>query len=280
MNPRIATAGVAAALAVAAGGGWIWWKTQAVPPAVAEAAAPAPPAASAAPAAAASAVVRHPIETLPRVPVVPADAPASDSAIFGEAVTALLGREATLALLQTDGLVARIVATVDNLDREHAPSRLWPVNPVAGRFATVGTADGLSVAPSNGARYERLVAFFEGIDTPRAVALYVRFYPQFQRSYMALGYPQRYFNDRLVDVIDHLLAAPTPPAPVAVNPVEVKGPYVMAQPWVHHAFADPALEATTAGRKILARIGSDRALRLKAKLAEFRRAIATAPAAR
>jgi hypothetical protein len=279
MNARIVIAGAAAALAVAAGGGWYWWQGRAVPPVVAEAPVVVPVAPEA-PASAPPAGVRHPIETLPDIPVAEADAPADEPAAFTDAARALLGRDAALALLQLDGLVSRIVVTVDNLDREHAPSRLWPVNPVAGRFTTIATTGGLAIAPGNAERYERLVQFLEGIDTPRAVALYVRFYPQFQRTYMALGYPRSYFNDRLVDVIDHLLAAPTPPAPVAVQPVGVKGPYAMTRPWVHHRFADPALESTTAGRKVLARIGSDRALRLKAKLAEFRRAITTTPAAR
>lgn len=279
MNARIVIAGVAAALAVAAGGGWYWWKNRAAPPVVAEApvvAAVAPEQTASAPASG----VRHPIETMPDIPVAEANGAATEPAAFGAEATALLGRDAVLALLQLDGLIARIVVTVDNLDREHAPSRLWPVNPVAGRFTTIATSSGLAIAPDNAERYERLVQFLEGVDTPRAVALYVRFYPQFQRAYMALGYPRGYFNDRLVEVIDHLLAAPTPPAPVAVQPVDVKGPYAMTRPWVHHRFADPALESTTAGRKILARVGSERALRLKAKLAEFRRAITATPAAR
>jgi hypothetical protein len=41
-----------------------------------------------------------------------------------------------------------------------------------------------------------------------------------------------------------------------------------------YEFADPALEARSAGQKTLIRMGSANALRVKAKLREFRRQIA------
>jgi hypothetical protein len=100
------------------------------------------------------------------------------------------------------------------------------------------------------------------MDTGKLVALYVRLYPLFQQAYRDLGYPDRYFNDRLVEVIDHLLATPSVP-----------GPIKLAQPHVLYEFADPALEARSAGQKILIRIGPDNAARVKAKLRELRRQV-------
>ena len=38
--------------------------------------------------------------------------------------------------------------------------------------------------------------------------VYERLYPLFQQAYEDLGYPGKYFNDRLVEVIDHLLQTP------------------------------------------------------------------------
>ena len=45
------------------------------------------------------------------------------------------------------------------------------------------------------------------------------------------------------------------------------------RPWTRYEFADPALQALPAGQKIMLRVGRDHQLRLKAKLAEFRRAL-------
>lgn len=76
---------------------------------------------------------------------------------------------------------------------------------------------------------------------------------------MDLGYPKAYFNDRLIEVIDHLLAAPEVPAQTK-----------LVQPKVFYQFADPDLETRSAGQKILMRIGNENAARIKAKLREIR----------
>ena len=101
-------------------------------------------------------------------------------------------------------------------------------------------------------------------------------FAQFQRAYEDLGYPGRYFNDRLVDVIDELLATPTAGATPEVVLTEVKGPVAPARPWVRYEFADPRFESLTAGQKMLLRTGPANQKRLKAKLAEFRRELTAA----
>ena len=166
--------------------------------------------------------------------------------------------------------------TVDNLPRKKAPQRMWPVKQTPGAFATTG-GDTAYLAQENARRYEPFLKVMESVDTGKLVALYVRFYPLFQQAYRELGYPKGYFNDRLVEVIDHLLVTP-----------EVAGPIKLAKPWIMYEFADPALEARSAGQKTLIRMGPANAQRVKAKLREFRRQIAgtrddddaVAPAAR
>ena len=54
----------------------------------------------------------------------------------------IFGREG-MAQLRINDFARRFVATVDNLGREQAPARLWPVNPAAGRFGTRVATDGL-----------------------------------------------------------------------------------------------------------------------------------------
>lgn len=275
MDKRILIGGVLL-LALAGGGGWYAWRHQAPPPRVAEPAPAEPPAeAPAAPASAAPAV-RYPVATLPELP--PPDAPAAGDAPpaatdFAGLLRALLGGRAA-ALLQGDDLIDRIVVTVDNLGREHATPRLWPVQPTGGRFTTQRDGAAERIAPTNAARYQPFVRLAEGIDTPAAVALYVRFYPRFQQAYSALGYPRVYFNDRLVDVIDLLLATPVPEAAAAVRLPE-RTPGDASPPWTRYEFVDPAFQGLSAGQKMLLRMGSDNALRLKAKLAEMRRALVT-----
>ena len=71
----------------------------------------------------------------------------------------------------------------------------------------------------------------------RSSRRYRHFYPLFQQAYVDLGYPDGYFNDRLVEVIDHLLATP-----------DVAGPIKLTQPSVFYQYADPSIEERSAGR--------------------------------
>ena len=207
---------------------------------------------------------RYPIETSAS----PADAlPAlrdSDPAIL-DALTELVGPKPE-RFFYLDDIIHRVVATVDNLPRDDAPVRLMPVKPVAGPFVTGQNGEGLTLSPQNSARYGTYVRLAERIPTAPLVAAYIRFYPLFQQQYENLGYPDKYFNDRLVDVIDHLLATP-----------DVKEPLRLIQPKVLYEFADPQLQRLSAGQKILLRMGAENAARIKAKLREIRTAVASPP---
>ena len=254
-------------------GGYLWWmRQQATDDVPAERTAATAPSPAAAAAPASEPAIRHPVAAASQ-PVPEVDA--SDSAIAA-ALDDLVGSKAVLTFLQTDGFVRRVVATVDNLGRAHAAPRLWPVNPTPGRFGVSGSGDERLVAPDNDKRYAPFVEFVEAIDARRAVELYVRLYPRFQQSYEDLGYPGRYFNDRLVEVIDLLLETPEPGVPLAILSVEVMGPEAPKRPWVNYEFADPSLEALAAGQKMLLRTGPHNERRLKAKLREFRREIVAA----
>ena len=118
------------------------------------------------------------------------------------------------------------------------------------------------IGPQNAARYAPYVRILQAIDARKLVAVYSRFYPLFQEAYRQLGYPNGYFNDRLITCIDDLLAAPEP-----------DGPIKLTQPKVLYEYADPDLEARSAGQKIMIRIGLDNERKIKAKLREIRSAL-------
>lgn len=200
-------------------------------------------------------------------------APGADAALE-DAVTQWLGKERSLRFVATDGLSRRIVATIDNLPRSQAASRLWPLFPVGGRLAVQETGAGLQISPDNAARYDAVVGFVSGIDPVQAAALYKRIYPVLQHSYEELGYPGRQFNDRLVAVIDHLLQTPEPDRPLALKLVQVQGQVAPQQPWLRYEFADPQLQSLSAGQKILLRMGREHAHRVKAVLQAARAQIA------
>jgi hypothetical protein len=213
--------------------------------------------------------VAYPVEKIAAAAVAdagqaPAPLPALDDSdnVARDVIGAIVNRDDFVSLLTPTGIVRRIVATVDNLPRATLAPQISAVRPVPGSFATAGTAGAITIAAANAERYAVYVKAAESIDVQRLVGFYVRLYPLFQQAYVELGYPGGYFNDRLIDVVDHLLAAPEPESPVH-----------LVQPRVRYQFADPGLEAMSAGQKILVRIGIDNERRLKAKLREVRGAL-------
>jgi len=269
------TAVVVVLLLLGAGALWWRWSQQQAPVQVAPAAstaaqepaptdmAPAPPLGDAGP--------QNPIDT-PEAPLPPLAS--SDSQVTA-LLTELFGKKNVVSMLQLDGFVRRFVATVDNLPRDHAAPRMWPVHPMGKRFTVNGNGESQAIALDNGSRYTPLILMSESVDPARAAKIYAGLYPLFQQAYEELGYPGKYFNDRLVAVIDHLLRAPEPEGPLRVKLIEVKGDQPMERPWVHYEFVDPKLESLSAGQKMMVRVGLVNERRLKARLSAFRAQIAT-----
>jgi hypothetical protein len=255
-------------LLLAAFAAWWMWKSaqdaSTEAPALPSAAAPASAPASA-PATASSG---------PAYPIV-ADAdkaPLTQDQIAG-ALDALLGRKSAATFVLPDEFPRRVVATADNLGRAHAPSILWPTPPMPGRFTTE-MVDGVPViSPDNASRYTPFVLFVETLNVKQVVDFYVRMYPLLQEAYSQQGFPRQNFNDRVIAVIDSLLAAPEPEGPIRLSLMEVKGPIASERPWVRYEFEDPALQALPAGQKIMVRIGAVNERRLKRRLTEFRQEI-------
>jgi len=241
---------VVAVLVAAGAATWYFWPRELPPP---------PPAASTLPASIAppaTAGPLHPIEPVPDQPVPPLKE--SDPAML-EALARVLGSAAVQKFLNLEAVVPNIVATIDNLPRESYAQRLSPMKPIEGAFRVIGKDATLAMAPNNAARYTEFVKVVEGVDAAAAVGAYRRLYPLFQQAYVELGYPNGYFNDRLVEVIDHLLATP-----------DVDGTLPLATPHVLYEYANPELEERSSGQKAMLRVGRENTQRLKAKLREVR----------
>jgi hypothetical protein len=228
---------------------------------------PAPPAVVAQPAPAQEeAAIAHPIPqgagdaskgALP-------DLASSDPAV-SSAAAALAGDAAVKSYLTPDNIIRRLVVTVDNLPRQKIAVDRRPINPPPGSFIADGDELHSTLDARNFARYQPMVEVIRKLDMQQLAATYVRFYPLFQNVYQNLGYPNGYFNDRLVQVIDVLLATP-----------QISGPIDLVRPNVMYTYADPTLEARPAGQKLLIRMGPENAAVIKAKLVELRAAVTAA----
>ena len=185
---------------------------------------------------------------------------ASSDAEVQESLVGALGRSLEQVLVPKD-IVRHTVVTIDNLPRKKVAIQLRPLKPASGEL-TVTPGGEPTLSPDNGERYAAFMTVVKSADVAQVVSVYRHFYPLFQQAYVDLGYPDGYFNDRLVEVIDHLLATP-----------DVTGPIKLTQPSVFYQYADPSLEERSAGQKAMIRLGPQNAALVKAKLRELRKEV-------
>jgi hypothetical protein len=208
--------------------------------------------------------IEHPISEAQTSPAPATTTPlpaldASDDAVAA-ALASIPGADALAGLLLSRGLIPHIVATVDALPRRTIGASILPLRTPKGTF-TVDTSSGKPVLDSKDfARYDPYMKVAEAVDPRTLVTWYVHWYPLFQQAYRDLGYPQGYFNDRLVAAIDDMLNAPNARPPVALA----------ATPDGHYVFADPTWESLSVGQKLMIRIGPEHERTLKARLRSIR----------
>ncbi len=210
-----------------------------------------------------AASIQHPIA---QVQVSPASASTAALPTLGQsdtdvtsALQRLAGSSELSALLVRPQIIARIVASIDAMPGRSLGGVMMPAHAPKGAFVTQEVEGHTVVGGGNAARYAPYMQIVEQVDPQALVAWYVHAYPLFQQAYQQLGYPHGYFNDRLIAVIDNLLAAPEPTESPALRPVES-----------HYVYADPGLESRSAGQRLLLRTGPANEAEIKVKLRTIR----------
>lgn len=201
----------------------------------------------------------QPVEYFEPEPVITLDPlPALNESDPGvtQALAEIVGADALAEYLVKDQAISRIVAAIDSLTSRQVPVQINPVKPAAGKFIAATEGESVVMSAANFARYDAYIALLQDVNSGALVMLYQRYYPLFQQAWEENG-GEGSFNERLLEVLDHLLETP-----------DVPGPVYLAKPEAVYLFEDPALEAMTAGQKILVRMGSLNAALVKEKLTE------------
>lgn len=184
----------------------------------------------------------------------------SDDAVLA-GLMALTSDDALKSLLKPQAIVSRVVSTIDALPKQTIGMNIVPLRTPTGRFQ-VESDDGMFVeSKKNLARYDTYMYVADRVNPAAAARWYKRNYSLFQEAYRDLG-TGGYFNDRLIEVIDHLLASPEPKGTLQLIPA--KEGYV---------YADPNYEQLSVGQKFMVRVGKANEAKLKEKLRALREAI-------
>jgi len=251
------------AVVVVAAGGWLLWPHGIEPVAEQGAQIATPPPLEEVEATPAGPAIQHPLDPQDMADTAIPALGDSDATIW-ENLVGLAGDASVLDVLLRDHLVQRLVTMIDNLDQPRMPTRALAMRALPGDYFTEPDGDALYASAANAQRYEPWVRAFAQADAPRSAAAYRRFYPLFQQAYAEIAGPNAYFNDRLVEVIDHLLQTPEPDSPPRLEPA--------ANGRFRHA--DPALESRSVGHKALLRLSAEQRAAVKRQLRAIRTELA------
>ncbi len=175
-------------------------------------------------------------------------------------LTQLFGESTRKQLLAPQQFIRRLVLIIDALPQKGLPRQHLPVRPPGGRFETA-TKDGTEIiASANFSRYAPYVELAEAVPAEQLSKAYLRIYPLMEEAFREMGYPNGYFHDRMIAVLDHLLATP-----------KIKEPIPLVKHITQYRYADPKLEALSAGQKIMLRMGSENAGRVRSVLQKLRK---------
>lgn len=205
----------------------------------------------------------------------PALAESDEAAV--ERLAELAGEAPLTDYIAGDAVIPRIVATIDALDGRQVPGVIQAVRGPGGEF--LATADERPqvvirneagdpipqyvVDPANYQRYSVYVEMLEAMDPEELASEFRDNQPLFEKAFSQMGYPEGDFDQRLLAVIDELLATPEPQRPLR-----------LIKPEAYFLYADEELESLSAGQKALLRMGPDNAARVKDRLRAFRDALA------
>ncbi len=192
-------------------------------------------------------------------------------------VAQTLGPKTLARYFYMEPLARRFVASVDKLGERTPATSQWLLKPARGELLLARSRraqDGQPIAAANSQRYADFVRWFERTDNARLLSLYARMYPLLQQTYVELGHPEGYFNDRLIEVIDLMLATPVRKSALRVKPASAETLAAAAQSATpqqpRYEFSDPKLESLATGQKMLLRASPQQAERIKTKLRSLR----------
>jgi len=190
---------------------------------------------------------------------------ASD-ALVREMVGELSSHPRLVALLASDELVRKFVATVDNVAEGTSPRPHLRAAGPRSPFPAIEENGRVVMDPEGYRRYDSVVAAFTGLDPVGSVELYNRLQPLIDEAYRQLGYPDTDFEETLQRALVELLEVPV-----------VEGEVVLTPEVASYKYADPRLEGLTDAQKHLLRAGPDNVRRVQAQLRALARELGIPP---
>jgi len=198
------------------------------------------------------------IEPLVQVEPLPTLA-SSDSFVHTKAL-AMTQDKSIEALLVDKDLIRHFVVFVDNLAQGELARQVSPIKAPEQEFSVIEITNKTYLNPIGYQRYDIYADFISLLDKQQLAATYKQLTPLFDEAFAELGYDNTSFNERMLEAIDTMLAAPIIDTPIELDGISV-----------NYQLVDPELEALPDAQKLMIRMGPLNSKKIKAALRELRK---------
>lgn len=178
----------------------------------------------------------------------------SDTFVHQKAL-AIINNNVIGSSLVTQDLIRQFVVFVDNLAQGELARKISPIKGPEKRFSASEITNKVYLDPDSYHRYDAYANVLASMDAQSLMATYRQLTPLFDEAFAELGYTNAKFNDRMLQAIKIMLAAPIIEDPIELTSISV-----------NYKFADPDLEALPSAQKLLVRMGPENTRKVKAAL--------------
>ncbi|TVL22444.1 hypothetical protein AYI92_04095 [Shewanella xiamenensis] len=188
-----------------------------------------------------------PVETVPNLPE-------SDTFVHQKAL-ALISNNVVGSSLVNQDIIRQFVVFVDNLAQGELTRKVSPIKGPEKLFTVSEITNKVYLNPESYHRYDAYATVIANMDEQSLMHTYKQLTPLFDEAFAELGYSNAKFNDRMLQAIKVMLAAPIIEEPIELSSISV-----------NYRFVDPNLEALPSAQKLLVRMGPENTRKVKASL--------------
>ena len=204
-----------------------------------------------------------PIVAEPEVIAEPVTALAESDTYVQQKALELINNNVVASSLVQQDLTRQFVVFVDNLAQGELTRKVSPIKGPEKLFTVSEITNKVYLNPEGFHRYDAYVDSIAKMDEQSLMATYKQMTPMLEEAFSELGYSNAKFNDRMLQAIKLLLAAPIVEDPIELSSISV-----------NYQFVDPDLEALPSAQKLLIRMGPENTRKLKVALRKLENQLA------
>lgn len=180
--------------------------------------------------------------------------PESDAFVHQKAL-AIINNNVVGSSLVNQDLARQFVVFVDNLAQGDLARKVSPIKGPEKLFTVSEITDKVYLNPESYHRYDAYATVIANMDEASLMHTYKQLTPLFNEAFAELGYSNAKFDDRMLQAIKIMLAAPIIEEPIELSSISV-----------NYRFVDPNLEALPSAQKLMIRMGPENTRKVKAAL--------------